>query len=183
MSKNTDQIEKKILRLYEKGKTRPASNLVVKYIEEGFIFTNKELLKKIIEPFGYTVAHKLANKGIRFEDKEILTLKGEDRKNLNTLGHSASSVAFVLAKQGYFFEDIDIQALGSEKKSRTVAHEMAKNGYHFKNKEILKLKDDIGLSVAHEMAKKGYIFEDKEILDLENEYGFTVRNLQENNSP
>lgn len=179
---NIEKIENKLLSLYKKGKKRTASNLAKKYIEEDkIIFTNKELLKKIIEPYGYTIAHKIALIGHSFEDKEILSLCGENRNKINVLlGHHGSSVAFILAKKGFTFDDIDIQKLGSERGKRTVAHEMAENGYTNFKKEILMLKDNTGISVAHVMAKKGFIFEDEEILNLENIVGFSVKNIQEN---
>ena len=179
-----DKIEKRLLTLYERGDKRKASNQAVGYIEEGMIFSNKELLKQIVEPFGYTIAHKLALEGALFEDEEILKLTGEDRfgdtgRGKDIRGHGGSSVAFIIAKRGHFIKNKAVWKLGSEKKKRSVAHEMAKNGYSFQDKEILKLKDDINLSVAHEMARKGHKFEDEEILEMKSLHGFSVKDFQE----
>lgn len=178
------RLEKKILDLYNRGEKRKASNQAIKAIENGSIFTNKELLKQIVEPFGYTIAHELVFNGVIFEDIEILKLTGEDRtkascNDKNVLAHGGSSVAYVLAKKGHFIKNKSVWALGSEKKLRSVAHEMAANGYDFKDKQTLKLKDDMELSVAHEMAKKGYIFKDNDILELKTMHGFSVKDFQD----
>lgn len=197
MNKDVSKIEKRILTLYAKGEKRKASNQVLDCINKHkIIFTNKELLKQIVEPYGYTIAHALAFEGVIFDDPEILKLTGQDRfgdygtfedenkkqQNKNILGHNGTSVACILASAGKLkTNDTEILKLGSEKKLPSVAHLMAQNGYEFKDKEILKLKDDIDLSVAHEMASKGYKFEDEEILDLESAHGFSVRDFQDNN--
>ena len=185
LKKNLDlkKIEQKILRLYSQGKKRTASNLAVKHIRDGAVFTDKNLLTKIVEPYGHTVAHQMAFQGVNFKDISILKLTGEDRfgdygKGKNILGHNGCSVAFVLAGKGYFFEDKSIQKLGSEKNVMSVAHAMAKKGYKFTDKDILSLKDSMGLSVAHEMARHGHEFEDKEILELKSIHGLSVRDFQ-----
>ena len=163
-----EKLENKILRLYDQNKTRTASNLILKEIRENkTIFKNKEVLKKVINPYGYTVAHALAFLSVEFSDIEILKLTGENRSDLNVLGHSGSSVAFALSKRGIMFESKEIQMLSG------VAINMAKNGYIFKDIEILKLPQ-----VAHEMARLGYKFDNEEILSLENETGVSVLDFQ-----
>ncbi len=181
------KLEQKLLRLYEQGRNRTASNQAVKAIEDGVVFTNKELLKKIIEPYGWTIAHELAFTGVVFDDPDILKLTGENRfgekvegSHKDVRGHGRESVAYILANKGHFIKDKECQKLGSERKIRSVAHEMAKNGYDFEDKEILSLQDDIKLSVAHEMARRGYKFEDEEILELKSIHGFSVRDFQNN---
>ena len=179
------KLEQKILRLYEQSSKRTASNQAVKAIESGVVFQSKELLKQIIEPYGWTIAHELAFKGVVFEDPEILKLTGEDRfgekgegSHKDVRGHGGESVAYILANKGHFIKDKECWKLGSERKIRSVAHEMAKNGYDFEDKEILSLKDDIELSVAHEMARRGCKFEDEEILELKSIHGYSVRDFQ-----
>ena len=183
--KKLEKLEKKILRLYCEDKKRTASNLAVKLIEDGIIFKNKELLKKIVEPFGWTIAHELAFAGVIYEEPEILKLKGEDRfgekgegPKKDVRGHGGESVAYILANKGHMIKDKECWKLGSERKIRSVAHEMARNGYIFKDKEILSLKDDIGLTPAHEMARLGHQFKDKDILKLESLHGLSVKDFQ-----
>ena len=164
-----EKLETKILRLYDQNKTRTASNLILKEIKNGVVFTNKEVLKKVINPYGYTVAHALVNQGVKFNDIEILKLTGEKRNHLNVLGHSGACVAVALAYDGVMFESKEVQKLEG------VAYRMAKNGYIFKDKEILMLPQ-----VAHEMARLGYVFKDKDILKIENFAGFSVLDFQNN---
>ena len=165
---NLDKLENKILKLYSKN-TRSASNLALKSIKAGIIFKDHNLLKQIVNPYGYTIAHALAYKGVQFDDNEILKLTGVDRSDLNVMGHSGACVALSLANQGTMFESKEIQKLDG------VATQMAKNGYVFKDLEILKIK-----GVAHEMARLGYKFTDPNILKIENSVGMTVLDFQNN---
>lgn len=179
--KKIKSFETRIQNLILKGDKRKASNLLEDYISKGGQLTNKDILKFILEPSGMTVAHKLAHRGDKIIDKEILMLNGEDRSKENSLyGHSGCSVAFIMAKKGHFFTDIEILKLGSETGKSTVAHAMAASGYNFHENEILTLKDDKGTTVAHIMASNGYSFTNKEILNLKNNFGFSVKDFQSN---
>lgn len=175
---STTKFEEKMIKLFDQGKTRKASNLIEKWLDEGNSSANLSFLKLIMNPTGDTVAHKLTRRGFSFESIEILCLTGENRSRENILGHSGFSVAFILAKQGFFFEDESILKLGSERGVITVAHVCASKGQIFTNKEILNLVDDKGNSVAHNMASRGHQFQDESILNLKNDYGFTVADFQ-----
>ena len=177
---NSQNFEKKISSIISKKEIKKASSLLEEYIDSGNIIQNKNLLKFILEPSGMTVAHLLAHNSVNFSDPEILKLKGIDRSQENAIfGHNGVSVAFILAKKGFFFEDREIQLLGSEENRATVAHAMANNGYIFKNPDILRLRDSKGNTVAHVMANNGHNFESPEILNLENNFGFTVKDFQD----
>lgn len=192
---NETTLTKKILNLYNKNEKRKASNQAIQAIESKIIFTSKEVLQQVLEPFGYTIAHKLVFFGaiedskflnLLLKDPELLKLTGENRfgdhaRGKNIMGHNGVSIAFILAKKGYHIDNKDIWKLGSESlnKQKSVAHIMAQKGYDFKDKDILKLTDDIDLSVAHEMARRGYKFKDKDILNMTSLHGYTVKDYQD----
>ncbi|MAE22019.1 MAG: hypothetical protein CMK92_06260 [Pseudomonas sp.] len=171
--------ETRVQNLILKGDKRKASNLLEEHISQNKPITEKEILKFTLEPSGMTVAHKLAHRGDKITDKEILMLCGEDRSKENSLyGHSGCSVAYIMAKKGHSFSDKDILKLGSENNKSTVAHAMASHGHFFEDLEVLKFKDDKGTSVAHIMASNGHTFKEVELLNITNDFGFSVKDFQ-----
>ncbi|MFW6275383.1 MAG: hypothetical protein ACOC2M_01975, partial [bacterium] len=102
--------------------------------------------------------------------------EGKDPIDLELfLAVANESLAPNLAKEGYEFKNKNTLKV-EDAYGRTVAHDMVRHqGHKYSDPEILKLADEDGWTVAHEMVnRQGHKFTDPEILKLVNNDGWTV---------
>ncbi|BAI81776.1 hypothetical protein DEFDS_P155 (plasmid) [Deferribacter desulfuricans SSM1] len=126
----------------------------LKKVRKGHFFEDKEVLK-LVNEYGWTIAHEQAEFGWLTNDTEILKLSD---KNGWTVAHEQ-------AVHGWTTEDKKILKLATNT-GWTVAHEQALQGWTTENREILKLANKNGWTVAHIQAKHKWITYDREILKL-----------------
>lgn len=190
---------------WEEGEELPSKNILKvanaggwtvahEYAEQGYDFTDLDILKLAGVKKQVSVAHVMAERGYMFdENSDIVHLKtnagrtvlrcmvehGFIPKDVNAIMEVNSKgktlCQHLFQKHGLMpihYGITDIKVLKATYGYRTFAHALAEAGIAFDDPEVLKLSTNrSGWTVAHEMAKFGHLIVDEEILNLETRTG------------